>query len=507
MLPQLIRNLSSCVQVALDEQHSRRSVLSLAISTVAVTLAAPSVAKADGYGERQSSAEGLKVGIVGAGLAGLTAAYELRRHGADVTIMEATGRIGGRVRTVYKAFNADLSIEYGGEFIDSSHDAIRSLCNSLSIPLLDLSEDNLVNELLSHEYIVNGIRYSEAQVAEAFQSASVAIAKDRELCGDFNTAYARRLDQASLSSYVGNLHLPRWLYTLIISAYEAEYGLPASRQSSLNLIEMMGSSSATGFEIFGDSDERYKIKGGSSRLVAALAEGLAGRVQIHKQLIRLESEGGSAITHFADGTHKVWDKLILAIPFSTLRQVEINLPMSEVKRHCIDQLSYGNNCKLILGLRSRPWRKARSSGYVISDVIQNGWDASQLQSMNEGLGAYTIFQGGQSADLINKGTTEVVSAFRAKAVKLIERIFPGSKNQFLDKQHIALWANYPWSKGSYPSYSIGQRTRFLGIEAEPILNHGVHFAGDHTSNDFQGYMNGAVESGIRAANEVLAAIK
>ena len=181
------------------------------------------------------------------------------------------------------------------------------------------------------------------------------------------------------------------------------------------------------------------------------------------------------------------------------------MEMREAKRQCIEQLSYGNSCKLVLSSRSRPWRKVGSSGYLINEVIQNGWDASQLQSQNVGAGAYTIFLGGQPAEAINQGDLPEIGQFQTEAVKLLESIYPDARGQIGHSHRVARWVNNPWAGGSYPSYGIGQWTSLAGIEAEPVGR--IHFAGDHTSEKFQGYMNGAVESGIRAAGEVLGTIQ
>ena len=504
-LQRLLRSLDSCVRPIVAERRSRRSVLNLGLSTAAITFAAPAVAQACYSDKRNPTAEGNSIGVIGAGLAGLTAAHELLRKGADVTVMEANGRTGGRVQTVYKPFKNEIYLEYGGEFVDSNHSSIRDLCKKFSIPLFDLRKDNLANNLLAQDYIINDIRYSDRQVVEGFRLGAYKIAEDLELCGEFDTARARDLDQTSLSSYVSSLPLPNWLATLLVSAYEAEYGLPSNRQSSLNLIERIGTDPSKDFEVFGDSDERYKIAGGSSTLIRALSESLAGRIQIHKQLIRLSVKGNTVVTDFADGTTKTWDRLILAIPFTTLRKVQLDLEMRDSKRQCIENLSYGNSCKLILSTRSRPWRKVGSSGYLINEVIQNGWDTSQLQSQNVGAGAYTIFLGGEAAEAINQGDLPEIGKFQAEAVKLLKSIYPRARGQIGQSHRVARWVNNPWAGGSYPSYGIGQWTSLAGIEAEPVGR--VHFAGDHTSEKFQGYMNGAVESGIRAAGEVLGTIK
>lgn len=506
LLRQLLCTLNKCAETRLDECHSRRAAMRLGLGFAAITLTGPRAANAFnkdfGYNLKLQNA---RIGVLGAGLAGLTAAYELRLHGADVTVLEGSGRVGGRVRTLDKAFNTQIYIEEGGEFIDSNHESIRGLCKDLGLPLLDITKDNQSNQLIAQDYKIENNRYTELQIIKDFRLAAKTIARDLELFNDNSSDHAKRLDWTPLHQYVSDLPVSDWLAKLLINAYEAEFGMPSAQQSALNLITTIGTNLSDHFEVFGDSDERYKIEGGSSGLIAALAKRLEGRIQTHKKLIRLRVKGDMLITNFEDGSSRSWDRLILAIPFSCLRKVKLDIELSEAKKYCINQLQYGNSCKLILSTKSRPWREANSSGYLINDVIQNGWDSSQLQCQNKGPGAYTVFLGGQPAETLNRGGIREIQKFKEKAVKIIESAYPEGIGQVGDNHRFAPWVNNPWAGGSYPSYRLGQWTSIGGLEGKMEGN--IHFAGDHTSEKFQGYMNGAVESGVRAAREVLGAIK
>ncbi len=117
-------------------------------------------------------------------------------------------------------------------------------------------------------------------------------------------------------------------------------------------------------------------------------------------------------------------------------------------------------------------------------------------------GILVDYTGGNIGASFGTGTpSERAAQFLAQ----IEPVLPGISSRWNGRATIDYWAGYPWTKGSYSYWKVGQYTKFAGAEREAEGN--CHFAGEHTSIDFQGYLNGAVESGERAAGEIVAALK
>jgi len=222
----------------------------MGIGLAAITFTGPRAANAFNKDINYNlNSRNARVGILGAGLAGLTAAYELLLHGADVTVFEGSGRVGGRVRTLEKAINTHIFIKEGVEFIDSNHESIRGLCKDLGLPLLDITKDNQSNQLTTQDYKIENTRYSELQIIKDFRLAAKTIARDLELFNGNRTDYAKRLDWTPLHQYVSNLPISEWLTKLLINAYEAEFGMPAAQQSALNLITTIGTNLSDQFEV------------------------------------------------------------------------------------------------------------------------------------------------------------------------------------------------------------------------------------------------------------------
>jgi monoamine oxidase len=192
--------------------------------------------------------------------------------------------------------------------------------------------------------------------------------------------------------------------------------------------------------------------------------------------------------------------IVMTLPFSILKNIEINVPMSAEKRYAIQKLGYGTNAKLMLGMSSRPWRAANHVGFFYSDLnIQQGWDNAQLQNGNNGAGGITLFSGGQNG--INVGTGTAASQAAALLPNL-ERVLAGTAAAFNGNAQRIHWPSHPFSMGSYAAFRVGQYQTIAGREIETVDDN-LFFAGEHTSLEFQGYMNGGAYSGELAAKEVL----
>ncbi len=159
----------------------------------------------------------------------------------------------------------------------------------------------------------------------------------------------------------------------------------------------------------------------------------------------------------------------------------------------------GTNSKLHLQFKNRHWNSLDCNGETFSDEgYQNTWEVSRAQPGEPGI--LVNYTGGN----IGKNLTGDPDVLAAQFLGQIDPVLPGLGGEYNDKVTLDHWPSYPWTQGSYSYWKVGQYTEFAGIEREQ--EGAVHFCGEHTSIDFQGYLNGAVETGQRAATEVIDAL-
>ena len=191
---------------------------------------------------------------------------------------------------------------------------------------------------------------------------------------------------------------------------------------------------------------------------------------------------------------------MLTLPFTTLRDVEIAIDLPAAKRLAIDRLPYGNNAKMMMGFDTRVWRTANSDGQCVANLGGlpfETWEASRGQTGTTGI--LVDFLSSGRADKLPFGTD---AERAAEATSALETLWPGiaaAHDGNVERFH---WPSNPWVRGSYSAYQTGDYTTIAGAESERVGN--LHFAGEHTTLDFQGFMNGGSESGELAAAEVMA---
>jgi monoamine oxidase len=457
-----------------------------------------------------------RVVIVGAGIAGLTAGYRLHQQGVSVRIFEGQDRIGGRMYSLRGYFPDDQVAELGGELIDTGHVHIRKLAEELEIPLDDYVFDD--PGLERDVFFFDGRRIGEREVAKAFVPVSRRLVWDRStLDGDWVSHRepngGERLDRTPLSQWLAGIETEAWLQQLLDVAYTTEYGLEIAEQSALNLLLMLDPNPLP-FRVFGDSDERFHVRGGNDLIPKALAERLGGRVETGAQVeaVSRRPDGSFAVSvRKGLGVEEVpADHVVIAVPFTLLRErrdgpwirLDDSLGIPEVQRTAIRELGYGTNSKLMVGFAKRLWREVdqppyNSNGSVLTGLpFQLCWETSRLQKGASGI--LTNFTGGRRGLEIGAGTAEE----RARELaRMLDRVFPGVSGDRNGKQARFLWPAFKWTRGSYASYRPGQWTAFGGEEGRRVGN--LHFAGEHTSASAQGFMEGGCESGERVAAEIL----
>jgi len=294
---------------------------------------------------------------------------------------------------------------------------------------------------------------------------------------------------------------------LLDLAYTIEYGADSSEQSSLNLLYLLGYSGQGQFRVFGPSNEKYHVRGGNDQIPERLGQALAGQIATGSELVALRrTSAGRYELAFRQGSRTATvtaDKVVLALPFSIVRRsVDVSQAgLSARKLQAIAEMGMGTNSKLHVQFTRRHWNDLGSNGETFADTgYQNTWEVSRAQAGRSGL--LVDYTGGRIGDSFGSGTP----ATRAQRfLEQIEPVLPGLSRFWNGRATIDYWPGYEWTRGSYSYWKVGQYTAFAGIEGRREGD--VHFCGEHTSVDFQGYLNGAVETGERAASEVLADLR
>ena len=458
---------------------------------------------------KPSQGGGDPVAILGAGLAGLTAAYRLLQAGIPCEIFEGSERTGGRVLTK-TGFNKDaMFCELGGELVDTNHADLIALAGELRVEIQELKGEDKGVDL----YFFGGKHHTDERLIPLFQPFAQKLAADVKGIYDAEenfTEKATRFDRINLAEYLTQTGkgVEKWVVDLLRVAYTIEYGRDAGEQSSLNLIALLQADTSEGFKVFGESDESKRIQGGSSSLPNALAKALENKVKINQshRLVRIIQSGPNMILSFAtEGSSKTvkFARVICTLPFTMLRGVDgvKALALGRKKQEAIAHLGYGNNAKVMYGFTERWWRNpavklpAPSNGSIFTDLpLQCTWESSRGQAGERGI--LTNFLGGAGAKPF---TTERFDKFRDE----LNRVFPGVSGKFDGQRALMNWPEYKFTRGSYTCPLVGQYTTLLKVTGEPELDGRLIFAGEHTSGEFSGFMNGAVQSGNRAAKEIL----
>jgi monoamine oxidase len=509
----LAQRVEEAYASVVESRTTRRELLK---RTTAAGVAVAGASTMGRFAKAAHAATDVRIAVVGAGLAGLTCAYRLQQAGYNADVYEADpARVGGRCWTDHTSFNGQLA-EHGGEMIDQGHQAMRQLAQELGFPL-----DNLLQAQpkgTEDFFYVNGAKYPYSQLVVDLNAIYQKLHKDVSAASyptlwNLYTQRGWELDHMSIIDWLDQtLPAPGSksnLGRVLDIAYNIEYGAECSEQSSLNLLYLLGYSGQGQFKVFGPSNEKYHVKGGNDQVPIALESLLVKDINKDHVLTAIRrNSGGSFTLTFANGATTrttTVDHVVLAIPFSMLRSVNYTKAGFEpLKITAIKELPMGTNSKLHVQFNDRFWYGAKNNGNTYADTgYQNTWEVTRAQSGAKGI--LVDYTGGKIGASFGSGTPQ------ERALQFFGQLapqFPGvdiGSHWDGTSATVDYWAGYPWTKGSYSYWKVGQYTKFSGMEKERQGN--CHFAGEHTSQDFQGYLNGAVETGARAAGEILADLK
>jgi monoamine oxidase len=293
-------------------------------------------------------------------------------------------------------------------------------------------------------------------------------------------------------------------------AYNIEYGAESSVQSSLNLLYLLGYRGQGQFRVFGASNEKYHVDGGNDQIARRLGDALGSQISLGTALTAIkQNASGSFTLTFSKDTGSLTvtvDRVVLALPFSLLRAANYSKAGFEpLKVTAIKELAMGTNSKLHVEFKDRFWYDAGNNGNTYADTgYQNTWEVSRAQGGGKGKGLLVDYTGGNIGASFGTGTP---SSRAQQFMSQLQPLFPGTNvaDHWTGRATIDFWTGYQWTKGSYSYWKVGQYTKFSGMEGLRQAN--CHFAGEHTSTNNQGYLEGAVETGQRVVDEILGDLK
>ncbi len=418
----------------------------------------------------------LPIVILGAGLSGLQAALTLKRSGRSVTVIEARTRVGGRVDT---RTLGNLTVEMGAEWIGSKDTLMRSLCNQFNLELID----HRLNTHLLYEG-----QYQRPGTWTAGAGWEKTLAELVKQFPHLTPEEVARLQNIDWWHFLAQHHISLRDVNILDLIRSGDFGEDMRFVPAYDVLY--------DYAVGGNEEAacRYTIKGGNHRLVNAMAAEIGSEnIHLGEEVVQVGQDASGVTVHSAQGKTYHGSALIVSLPTQAVTAIEWLPALSQAQADAYAEVGYARILKTAVRFDSCFW-KDETFDLVTDQLPGQIYYATPGQHEGGALMSYAI--GDKAFILAHMSETERTEQIRKTLLVPYEGQVPSA----LDTMHY-YWGEDPYTGGAYPVFQNDERTTL-----QPLLRsvHGkVHFAGEHTAIRY-GFMEGAVESGERAAEEVLA---
>lgn len=456
-----------------------------------------------------------RTAVIGGGLGGLCTAVALAEANLPLTVYEASDRLGGRTRTETDAWTGEQYSEHGGEFIDLVHLQMRTLIRNFGLKLGKPRRGQPSGA--RPIFAFDGTTYAVKEARRDIKAVMKAARADRRAATstttyDEFTDAGQAIDQTSVYDWIetrvpGGHGSP--MGRLLDVALTAERGLDTREQSALNAVYFLTNRpNPNGVKYLGRPDDRFVVDGGVQQVVQSLADILEeGSIELNARLTAIARQDDGTYRLAFDGRDDVLvDRVALTLPFSVLRTIDFSAAGFDARKTtAINELGYGTGAKLVLQFTTRPWRKKGPWGgptvaRILTDAgFQTTWEETRGQRGAEGIIA--CVRGGSAGAALQDTTPAGVQAAATAFLAELEAVLPGISAAWNGRATLSAPAADPLQLGSVSCHRVGQYVQFRGVERERSGN--CHFAGEHTSLDHPGTMEGAAAEGVRCGLEII----
>lgn len=455
----------------MTKSPSRREFLQIIGTATAGTLLAPNV-----FSQRRAK----HCVVIGAGFAGLAAAYKLKNAGWTVTVIEARDRVGGRVFSHLDP-NTGLLCELGAEWVGESHERLKALCHDFGIPLQKHQfEDRLLRD---------GRVYRPGEWGFSPQ-AKAAFEKVIKGYDKLTPAQQRRLDKQDWWDYLEKIGFNQNDLLIRDLMDSTDFGESIRHVSAFSALAEYAESSP-------HNEMDYKMAGGNSRLASEFWRRIEEKnFRLEARVTSITQRRGRVAVEFENSgsTEQLkCDAVICTAPIQSLLKIKFDPPLTPAQQSAAEQLVYARISKNSVVYGERFWKDEDFS--LVSDLTSHYYfHSTQNQAGTPGiLTAYAI---GEKADVLASQSDARRMRIVAGDLTAFDDRAPGLARNIISYA----WQRDPYTDGAYALYKPGQ---WFGIR--PILQrpHGkVLFAGEHLA-DWQGFMEGAIETGEGAAASLI----